>query len=461
MRKSLKILAVAIFCLCVSSTVFAQGKGDGKDNGNGDGKDNGNQVLITYAAVSGMDDLSPTLTLNGQNFGSSPTVFFGTPGGIFHRLSVLNSNSSMIAAGLNTVTPGTYLVVVQRHNGNGDADGQTASLAVTIGGAGQTGITGATGATGTPGPMGPTGPKGATGPTGATGAAGPTGPQGPIGPTGAQGLVGPTGAPGPIGPTGAQGPVGPTGAPGPIGPTGAQGPVGPTGAQGATGPAGATGIGIPGQTGPTGPTGPAGPAGPTGPVAPIWNQTVNESGGSLANWTTVSGTWSDVSDSFQVTTPANTNNILRYTPTVAQSALVFEADISISSSGGFTGASAAGLVFDYDGGTGAGYGSSVFLMTPGHSPGTDGVVYSEQPNMQVGGPQFAYRFAFNTFYTLRVVAIGNVMDTYVNGVYQMTSYRTPYNAGTAPLTLPYYIALRAANCTANFKNIHFYTMTLP
>jgi hypothetical protein len=209
--------------------------------------------------------------------------------------------------------------------------------------------------------------------------------------------------------------------------------------------------------------GATGPTGPTGPAGLIWNQTVNESGASLANWTTLYGTWSDVSNSIQVTTPAGTNNLLRYTPRIAQSALVFEADISISSTGGFTGTSAAGLVFNYDAGqnSGTGLGSSVFLLTQNRTPWSDGVTYSEQPNMQVAGPEFAYRFSFDTFYTLRVVAIGNVMDTYVKGVYQMTSYRTVYNSGNAPQTLPYYVALRAVNCTANFKNIHFYTMALP
>jgi hypothetical protein len=424
MRKLLRILAVGLFCIGLCSTVLAQGKGDGKDRGNSDGPEHGKHVVITYAAVSGIGSSSPTLTVNGQNFGSSPTVFFGAPGGVFQQLTVRNSTSSTIAAALplNTVNPGTYLALVQSRKGNGDGDGQTASLDVTIG---QVGATGATGATGAPGPMGPVGP---------------VGPRGATGPTGAAGVNGPAGAPGAVGPTGPQGPVGTTGPQGPIGLTGAQGPVGPAG-----------------------PQGPTGPAGPMGPVAPIWNETVIESGGSLANWTSVSGTWSDVSSSFQITTPTNGSDLLRYTKAIAQSALVFEADVSISNGGGFTGGSAAGLVFNYDGGqnTGTGYGSAVFLYTPGRAPENDGATYSEQPNLQVGGPQFPYPFSFNTFYTLRIVAIGNVMDTYVNGVYQMTSYRTPYNAGTAPATLPYYIALRASNCTANFRNIHFYTMTLP
>ena len=215
-RKLLRNLAVALFCLGVSSTVFAQEKGN--DDGNG------HQVVITHTAVSGMDSPSLTLTIDGQNFGSSPLVFFGAPGGLFQRLLVLHSTPSMIVSGLNPVNPGTCYVVVQ----NGNAEGQSAGLAVTIGAVGKTGVTGA------------------------------------------------TGAPGPMGPTGAQGPVGPTGATGPAGPIGATGAVGPVGPQGPAGPTGAPGVGM---------VGPMGPTGPMGPAGSIWNETVNESGGSLANWT--------------------------------------------------------------------------------------------------------------------------------------------------------------------------------
>jgi len=196
----LRIFAVALFCIGVSSTVFAQEKDDETGNGN--------RVVITHATVSGMDSPLPTLTIDGQHFGSFPLVFFGAPGGVFQRLLVLNSTPSMIAAGLNTVSPGTYLVVVQSRNGD---DGQTASLAITIDG---TGAAGPMGPTGAAGPMGPTGAAGAMGPAGAAGPMGPTGAAGPMGPAGAAGATGPAGAAGPMGPAGAAGPMGPTGAPG-------------------------------------------------------------------------------------------------------------------------------------------------------------------------------------------------------------------------------------------------------
>ena len=216
--------------------------------------------------------------------------------------------------------------------------------------------------------------------------------------------------------------------------------------------------------GPMGPAGPAGPAGPMGPVAALWNETVNESGSSLTNWTQTMGSWSAGSSGFQFTASTTTpTGLLRFTPPLAQSALVFEADVNMLSSGPNTGASYMGLLFNWDGNgsTGPGFGASAFLFSPNHVPSTDGIVYSEQPSFQVSGPSTVFRFNFNTNYTLRVVAIGNVMDIYINGAYQETAYRTVYSGSTAPAALPRYIGIRVTNCVANIQNVHLYTMALP
>src|SRR5262249_25356292 len=133
---------------------------------------NGNQVVITRAVVAGLNNPPATLTLDGKNFGSSPEVFFGAPGGVYQQLAILQSTDMMIVAGLNTVTAGTYDVVVR----SGVGIAQIASIDVTIG------------------VQGPAGPKGDKGDTGATGL---------------QGLPGAKGDPGPAGPTGPAGPAGP------------------------------------------------------------------------------------------------------------------------------------------------------------------------------------------------------------------------------------------------------------
>ena len=208
--------------------------------------------------------------------------------------------------------------------------------------------------------------------------------------------------------------------------------------------------------------------GPMGPVAAMWNEIVNESGSSLANWTQTMGAWSVASGDLQFTSGQGATGLLRFTAPVAQSALVLEADINISSSGPspgtlYMGASYVGLLFNWDGNVnnGPGYGAGAFLYTQKRSLPTDGAVYTEQPNFQVQGPFSAFPFNFDTFYTLRVVAIGNVMDIYVNGMYQETAYRTIYDPGTTPNVLPRYIGIRVTNCVADLRNIHLYTMALP
>jgi hypothetical protein len=153
-----------------------------------------------------------TLTITGQNFGSSPTVMLDSM-----TFPTMTSASKQIVADFpntsppSSFTPGTYFLTVTFRN-------QLPSIfAVDIG---------------------------ANGPQGPQGIAGPAGPQGL---QGIQGLPGTAGAPGALGP------------PGPMGPAGAAGAMGATGAQGSQGPQGVPGLtGAPGAVGPQGPAGAAG-----------------------------------------------------------------------------------------------------------------------------------------------------------------------------------------------------------
>ena len=147
-----------------------------------------------------------TLTITGQNFGSSPTVTLDSM-----TFPTMSSASNQIVADFPNSTPpssfkpGTYFLTVAFKN-------QLPTVfAVDIGANGPQGApgpTGPTGATGAQGPQGSAGPMGAPGPAGPTGAAGPAGPAGPTGGTGATGPAGPQG---PVGPQGPQGPQGPAG----------------------------------------------------------------------------------------------------------------------------------------------------------------------------------------------------------------------------------------------------------
>lgn len=159
--------------------------------------------LVISATV---DYTHATLTIIGQNFGSSPTVTLDAM--IFPMQS---ASSSQIVANFpannppSSFAPGTYFLTLQYRN-------QLPSI-----------FTADIGANGAQGPPGVQGPAGAIGATGPAGPAGPQGVAGPMGPVGATGLAGPSGA------TGAQGVAGPVGATGATGPQGPAGPQGPSG----------------------------------------------------------------------------------------------------------------------------------------------------------------------------------------------------------------------------------------
>jgi hypothetical protein len=156
-----------------------------------------------------------SLTLTGQNFGTSPVVTVGNL-----QFSTLSAASNQIVASFpsgqppSSFTPGSYFLVVSYKN-------QLPSVFEV-----------AIGAIGPQGPVGPQGPPGAQGPQGVQGL---TGAQGLTGVPGLPGAQGPKGDPGPAGPKGADGAVGPAGQDGAVG---AQGPKGDTGPQGLQGPKG-------------------------------------------------------------------------------------------------------------------------------------------------------------------------------------------------------------------------------
>ena len=170
-----------------------------------------------------------TLTITGQNFGSSPTITVDSL-----TFPTQSSSSNQIVGNFpsgvppSSFTPGTYFLTLKFTNQ------LPAVFTVDIG---------ANGAPGAPGPRGLAGPAGAIG---AAGPAGPAGPQGPVGMTGPPGATGATGATGVTGPAGAKGDTGATGA---TGAAGAQGPAGPQGPQGPQGPSG-SGTGLPACTAP-------------------------------------------------------------------------------------------------------------------------------------------------------------------------------------------------------------------
>lgn len=334
---------------------------------------------------------------------------------------------------------------------------------------GTIGVNGAAGLPGPPGLDGYDGDDGLPGPAGSPGAAGGTGPAGTPGAPGVDGLDGQDGQdgiPGTQGPQGIQGVTGAQGVsgfPGMDGQDGDEGAPGIPGTMGVQGIQGATGIpgppGADGLDGADGQDGLLGLQGATGATGVVWKLVINEDGSSLTNWTQVSGVWSVVSSAFHISTGATTVRNLRWTPRIAQSVLVFEADVNLNSGGGFAADNRVGFTVNHSSIVSGG--SLIVLRSTGAlTPSTTGVIMTEQPGGVTAGPTgLTNLFNLDQYYKLRVVAVGPVMDIYVDGVFK---YSLLHKIDPAAPAIEYgYVSLYAYNCNADFKNIKMYTTVVP
>ncbi len=194
-------------------------------------------------------------------------------------------------------------------------------------------------------------------------------------------------------------------------------------------------------------------------VTPVWDLTVNEDGSSLSNWTQVAGSWSVASSAFTVTGTALGYRTARMTSRLSQSAIVFEADVKMLSTGGFAADNRVGLVFNMN--SSITNGSLVCLRSTGAlNPASTGTIYNEQPTGVTAGPSgLTFLFNLDTYYNLRVVAIGPVMDIYVDGVYKYTVH---HKVDTGTPSVEYaYVGLFTYNASGSFKNIKMYRAALP
>jgi hypothetical protein len=132
-----------------------------------------NSVVVKKVTLSFPADSSPTMTIVGENFGSStPTVKL--EGKLLMVENFSSATQTIVAFLPAELNPGTYLLTVT--TGGGSSNTTEADLTI--------------GAVGPPGPKGDQGERGETGPQGPVG---PQGVQGPTGPMGPQGLQGPAG----------------------------------------------------------------------------------------------------------------------------------------------------------------------------------------------------------------------------------------------------------------------------
>ncbi len=194
----------------------------------------------------------------------------------------------------------------------------------------------------------------------------------------------------------------------------------------------------------------------------VWSQIVNESGASLANWTQTSGSWSVVSSAFHIDTGATTVRQLSFSSVKTQmSAVVFQCDMQMLSTGGFGADNRMGVILGTNGGiTSVSIGGALATMrsTGALTPSSTGKIYTEQPVNVTGGPTYNRNFNLDTFYTFKVVAIGPIMDVYIDGTLECSFLR---KVDSATVTVNTILQLYAYNCRADFKNIKLYTIALP
>jgi hypothetical protein len=192
----------------------------------------------------------------------------------------------------------------------------------------------------------------------------------------------------------------------------------------------------------------------TGGGLAIWTQILDEPGTSLSNWTQVQGSWDIFSSSIRIISAVNTNNRLRLTNLTPQSGLIYEADVLIASTGGYSGDCHAGLVF-FSAGIASEGGAFIGLKAPDLN-GASGIVYAEEIELAAYETIANYPFSLDTYYKYRVVFASAAADFYINSIYQ-GSFR-PKATNTSK---PIYIGLVNYNCIAQFKNLKTYIITPP
>ena len=178
-----------------------------------------------------------------------------------------------------------------------------------------------------------------------------------------------------------------------------------------------------------------------------WNQDVNESGASFANFTGVSGTWaSNGSEIQQTNAGTGAYRTARYN-TILPLGLpwIFETEIRVDSTPGAT--PLAGVIIAYDG-TANGGGIGVSLEADAN------VVKIDQAQIAARGT-LAHTINETTWYKLRVVSTGWWFSIYVDGTLKGT-----IEAGAGASGDPQsYIGLITFNATVSYRNLKFWTLS--
>lgn len=181
-----------------------------------------------------------------------------------------------------------------------------------------------------------------------------------------------------------------------------------------------------------------------------WTQVINESGASLTNWTAGSGTWTTDGAVINSALSAGATTALRYNTKVAiGGGFIFESEMNFPSASQSATADVLGLVLGTDSALTVG-GLGVGLDKAGSR------IQVERYTQAITGGLATAAFAFDTWYKLRVVALGQWATYWLGGTIVGSSRYD--NSGLFDQS---FVALRTFDARGQFRNIKAWALTLP
>ena len=174
----------------------------------------------------------------------------------------------------------------------------------------------------------------------------------------------------------------------------------------------------------------------------FWEQVIDESGSSLSNWTSISGTWSTTGSIIQQTNTAAAHSKLRYNDTIIPGfGYLFEFETRIVAEHG-SGDHNAGMGVAVTNST-TGGGLAVFVNR------NDQTIQIERlASAVIHGPAFTN--AANTWYKVRCLLIGHILTIWIDDVLfgQFVAETLLVTNSRAD-----WVAIDTFACSADFRNI--------
>lgn len=180
-----------------------------------------------------------------------------------------------------------------------------------------------------------------------------------------------------------------------------------------------------------------------------WELVVDEDGSSIANWTSVSGTWATDGSVIKQTNNAGASR-LKYNNKVIQVPMIMEVEVMFPSAGQSTSANmAGGMLSGWDG---AGSGSNCGRLHMNNK--TADFIQIERDSVTAVNSLAGVWGILDTWYTLMIIS-GIFLTIYLDGTIKVTGGNMGglYNAN--------YIGLFVQDATVHFRNFKVWNLTIP